>query len=139
MPSTDTKPELTAKASMAQPVSQPAVYANGLNYSHNKDLGTITQRRRQKCYAVQIFPNLFDVKADGSRPHHCAFCMVKQDGTNHGICLHQNLFDKAGYKHTVYLQLAITASRNEQSRSVFFSFQGTWDEVRAFWTSQEDV
>jgi hypothetical protein len=30
MPSNDTKPELTAKASMAQPVSQPAVYANGL-------------------------------------------------------------------------------------------------------------
>jgi hypothetical protein len=31
MPSTDTKPELTAKASVAQPVSQPAVYANGLS------------------------------------------------------------------------------------------------------------
>jgi hypothetical protein len=31
MPSTDTKPELTAKASMVQPVSQPAVYANGLS------------------------------------------------------------------------------------------------------------
>jgi hypothetical protein len=30
MPSTDTQPELTAKASMAQPVSQPAVYANVL-------------------------------------------------------------------------------------------------------------
>jgi hypothetical protein len=30
MPSTDTKPELTAKTSMAQPVSQPAVYANEL-------------------------------------------------------------------------------------------------------------
>jgi hypothetical protein len=30
MPSIDTKPELTAKSSMAQPVSQPAVYANGL-------------------------------------------------------------------------------------------------------------
>jgi hypothetical protein len=30
MPSTDTKSELTAKAPMAQPVSQPAVYANGL-------------------------------------------------------------------------------------------------------------
>jgi hypothetical protein len=30
MTSTDIKPELTAKASMAQPVSQPAVYANGL-------------------------------------------------------------------------------------------------------------
>jgi hypothetical protein len=30
VPSADTKPELTAKASMAQPVSQPAVYANGL-------------------------------------------------------------------------------------------------------------
>jgi hypothetical protein len=33
MPSTDTKPELTAKASMAQPVSQPAVYASGLSKS----------------------------------------------------------------------------------------------------------
>jgi hypothetical protein len=30
VPSTDSKPELTAKASMAQPVSQPAVYASGL-------------------------------------------------------------------------------------------------------------
>jgi hypothetical protein len=30
MPSTDPKPELTANASMAYPVSQPAVYANGL-------------------------------------------------------------------------------------------------------------
>jgi hypothetical protein len=30
LPSIDPKPELTAKASMAQPVSQPAVYANGL-------------------------------------------------------------------------------------------------------------
>jgi hypothetical protein len=30
MPSIDTKPELTAKSSMAQPISQPAVYANGL-------------------------------------------------------------------------------------------------------------
>jgi hypothetical protein len=32
MPSTDRKLELTAQASMAQPVSQPAVYANGLIY-----------------------------------------------------------------------------------------------------------
>jgi hypothetical protein len=30
MPSIVTKPELTAKASMAQPVSQPAVYASEL-------------------------------------------------------------------------------------------------------------
>jgi hypothetical protein len=30
MPSTDIKLELTAKASMAQPVSQPAVCSNGL-------------------------------------------------------------------------------------------------------------
>jgi hypothetical protein len=37
MPSTDTKPELTAKASMAQHVSQPAVYANGLNSDFNQD------------------------------------------------------------------------------------------------------
>jgi hypothetical protein len=35
MPSTDTKPELTAKASMAQPVSQPAVYANVLRIIPN--------------------------------------------------------------------------------------------------------
>jgi len=31
MPSTDRKLELTAKASMAQPVSQTAVCSNGLN------------------------------------------------------------------------------------------------------------
>ena len=31
MPSTDRKLELTTKASMAQPVSQPAVCCNGLN------------------------------------------------------------------------------------------------------------
>jgi hypothetical protein len=37
VPSTDTKPELTAKASMAQPVSQPAVYASGL-IEHNPGL-----------------------------------------------------------------------------------------------------
>jgi hypothetical protein len=36
MPSTETKPELTAKASMAQPVSQPAVYANGLKGQFGK-------------------------------------------------------------------------------------------------------
>jgi hypothetical protein len=30
MPSTDTKPELTAKALVAQPVSQPSVYADRL-------------------------------------------------------------------------------------------------------------
>jgi len=32
MPSTDRKLELTAKPSMAQPVSQPAVYCNGLTH-----------------------------------------------------------------------------------------------------------
>jgi hypothetical protein len=37
MPSTETKPELTAKASMAQPVSQPAVYANGLMEKYSSD------------------------------------------------------------------------------------------------------
>jgi hypothetical protein len=36
MLSTDTKPELTAKASMAQPVSQPAVYANGLIHADGR-------------------------------------------------------------------------------------------------------
>jgi hypothetical protein len=45
MPSTDTKPELTAKASMAQPVSQPAVYANGLI---KKFYTNITQQEHQQ-------------------------------------------------------------------------------------------
>jgi hypothetical protein len=43
MPSTDPKPELTAKASMAQPVSQPAVYANGLTDHGNLSLKTVLQ------------------------------------------------------------------------------------------------
>jgi hypothetical protein len=43
MPSTDTKPELTAKASMAQPVSQPAVYVNGLiNFIYGSVIGSGT-------------------------------------------------------------------------------------------------
>jgi hypothetical protein len=44
MPSTDTKLELTAKSSMAQPVSQPVVYANGLN-THTHYLSARTQSR----------------------------------------------------------------------------------------------
>jgi hypothetical protein len=42
MPSTDTKPELTAKSSMAQPVSQTAVYANGLKkkIQHTKQISS---------------------------------------------------------------------------------------------------
>jgi hypothetical protein len=36
MPSTDRKPELTAKASMAQPVSQLAVYASGLKTCYSQ-------------------------------------------------------------------------------------------------------
>jgi hypothetical protein len=40
MSSTDTKPELTAKSSVAQPVSQPAVYANGLSGSLSPRHGT---------------------------------------------------------------------------------------------------
>jgi hypothetical protein len=43
MPSTDTKPELTAKSSMAQPVSQPAVYANGLS-AIGKNVWSCTSR-----------------------------------------------------------------------------------------------
>jgi hypothetical protein len=43
MPSTDTKPELTAKGSMAQPVSQPAVYANGLINTIHKCLKKIRE------------------------------------------------------------------------------------------------
>jgi hypothetical protein len=40
-----TKPELTAKASMAQPVSQPTVYANGLS---SKDLFSLQHVRTPK-------------------------------------------------------------------------------------------
>jgi hypothetical protein len=42
MPYTDTKPELTAKTSMAQPVSQPAMYANELIYfkAHQKQFSS---------------------------------------------------------------------------------------------------
>jgi len=40
MPYTDRKLELTAKASMAQPVSQPAVCCNGLN-NQFKDYGLL--------------------------------------------------------------------------------------------------
>jgi hypothetical protein len=35
VPSTDPKPELTAKASIVQSVAQPAVYANGLRGKYN--------------------------------------------------------------------------------------------------------
>jgi hypothetical protein len=42
MPSTDTKPELTAKASMAQPVSQQAVYANGLKQLRHVSVQSVT-------------------------------------------------------------------------------------------------
>jgi hypothetical protein len=52
MPSTETKPELTAKASMAQPVSQPAVYANGLTHTHKKQL-TLSQIIFELDYIVQ--------------------------------------------------------------------------------------
>jgi hypothetical protein len=47
MPSTDTKPELTAKASMAQPVSQPAVCANGLTNvnGHSSEATSYTAAR----------------------------------------------------------------------------------------------
>jgi hypothetical protein len=44
MPSTDPKPELTAKASMAQPVSQPAVYANGLIEKHKNIISLMEKK-----------------------------------------------------------------------------------------------
>jgi hypothetical protein len=51
MPSTDTKPELTAKASIAQPVSQPAVYANGLIY---KTVDNRIQGHFRRVLKIQI-------------------------------------------------------------------------------------
>jgi hypothetical protein len=58
MPSADPKPELTAKASMAQPVSQPAVYANGLMKSF--PIG-ISPRRAfmQLCSSPYLPPTFF--------------------------------------------------------------------------------
>jgi hypothetical protein len=46
-PSTDPKPELTAKASMAQPVSQPAVYDNGLKFGHRFLVYTLSIGRQE--------------------------------------------------------------------------------------------
>jgi hypothetical protein len=51
MPSTDTKPELTAKASMAQPVSQPAVYANGLKLPRFEE-GAFRQKFRIPAFFI---------------------------------------------------------------------------------------
>jgi hypothetical protein len=55
MPSTDTKPELTAKASMAQPVSQPTVYVNGLSNDCASALPNFkTLRYSQMAHSLQI-------------------------------------------------------------------------------------
>jgi hypothetical protein len=55
MPSTDTKPELTAKASMAQPVSQPAVYANVLTgWPFQVDVRAVFCVRYEMNLKVQI-------------------------------------------------------------------------------------
>jgi hypothetical protein len=54
MPSTDTKPELTAKASMAQPVSQPAVYANGLSEKCKAtSLSALQVKNHQKMVIIE--------------------------------------------------------------------------------------
>jgi hypothetical protein len=52
-----TKPELTAKASMAQPVSQPAVYANGLRYIHAKleELSSEVNFHNERDLTVKTF------------------------------------------------------------------------------------
>jgi hypothetical protein len=49
MPSTDAKPELTAKASMAQPGSQPAVYANGLTASFTHSTSCLPASSAFRC------------------------------------------------------------------------------------------
>jgi hypothetical protein len=49
MPSTDRKLELTAKASMAQSVSQPAVCSNGL-------ITTILQIKKRLCVFFWVSP-----------------------------------------------------------------------------------
>ena len=48
MPSTDRKLELTAKASMAQPISQPAVCSNGFNTAYS-DIVQMPRHCRAPC------------------------------------------------------------------------------------------
>ena len=55
MPSTDRKLELTAKASMAQPVSQQALCCNGLRDSRLKQT-VLTTAGYRVC--LQVYPNL---------------------------------------------------------------------------------
>jgi hypothetical protein len=50
MLSTDTKPELTAKSSMAQPVSQPTVYANGLIKPCGAIRVSLLEQTLQRCH-----------------------------------------------------------------------------------------
>jgi hypothetical protein len=70
MPSTDRKLELTAKASMAQPVAQPAVCSNGLNQvwllSHNTLVNTdhfwsmyTVQSKGQKHFVFELHAFVF--------------------------------------------------------------------------------
>ena len=60
MPSTDRKLELTAKASMAQPVSQPAVCSNVLRAA-----GYVTSAAAVKVMGLggQFLDKLFDCKS----------------------------------------------------------------------------
>jgi hypothetical protein len=67
MPSTDTKPELTAKASMAQPVSQPAVYANGLTRLIKVRLHKIYGASHIEKYFSLLIPIHSGLKRDALR------------------------------------------------------------------------
>jgi hypothetical protein len=58
MPSTETRPELTAKASMAQPVSQPDVYANGLTTAVESRIANFVRLVNKSLPAV-VITNLF--------------------------------------------------------------------------------
>jgi hypothetical protein len=75
MPSTDTKPELTAKASVAQPVSQPAVYANGLSvgFEHAAKTKTLCS-----CYTELILhPEIQNVIWDFSKQQSSLYVHVR--------------------------------------------------------------
>ena len=58
MPSTDRRLELTAKASMAQPVSQPAVYCNGLKVGKFKRTSVRLAENHWAQFVVSICPTL---------------------------------------------------------------------------------
>ena len=76
-PSTDRKLELTAKASMAQPVSQPAVCSNGLRMVrptlYNSRSTVIRYMRRNFVHGFMNIVISLDTRCPKSHPFYVSF------------------------------------------------------------------